>query len=111
MLLESVEATWADSGQWVVAPKGPMGAMVRRRITDIEAAVRGVCGPNVRVELIDEGETEPSDPEQPAGNNVDSPEGESLDAAGEHPLVKKAAELFGARVVNVQRKDRVDASQ
>jgi len=116
MLLESVEATWAESGQWVVTPKGPMGAMVRRRISDIEAAVRGVCGPGVRVELIDDGLDEGADGGDPgvdAGKNVDPSGGEAPDVAqaGEHPLVKKAAELFGARVVNVQRKDRVDASR
>ena len=60
----------------------------------------------------DEPETPALDPL--AGPPVAAPEtplaGSPVAAPEEPPIVRLAAELFGARVVNVQRKDRSDGN-
>jgi hypothetical protein len=83
----------------VVTVDSAMRRMVEGRFGEIEDIVRRVSG--ARVELAPaSGETAPV----LAGEIVPMP------PPGEPEIVRLAAELFGARVVNVQRKDRSDGN-
>lgn len=86
----------------VACDDAPLRKMVESRLADIEGIVRQLS-PAARLELAPLGTqgqaTETAAAISPPPANTDEPE-----------IVRIAAELFSARVVNVQRKDRINGN-
>jgi hypothetical protein len=101
-VMDSLRLVEATPGRILVACDGPMRRMAEVRLAEVEGIVKQFS-PSARVELAPEaGQSGPSGP----GEGVASGAPVARPAMQEPEIVRLAAELFGARVVNVQRKDR-----
>lgn len=100
-ILAHVRPVELSETKWVIAcDDPPMRKVVEVRLTEIADIVRAVC-PAARLELATASASAPAD-----GQAAPAPPG----PPDEPEIVRIAAELFGARVVNVQRKDRINGN-
>jgi hypothetical protein len=97
-MMASLRPVEISEARWVVAcDNAPMRKVVEVRLAELADIVREVC-PAARLELAGSF--------VPAGGQPTTATAPPPGPSDEPEIVRLAVELFGARVVNVQRKDR-----
>jgi len=102
VLLESLSLARCEGGVAVVEPVKPgQGAYLKARAPALEDLLSRAAGKPLRLEV-----REPA-PESGGGGGPTAPnagaDSEAYAKALQHPLVRRAAELLGARLVKVER--------
>ncbi len=93
----------------ISAPHGSF-ELAKASEADIESALVSIVGRRLKIEIIDSGTSAPAATSGTPTATADSPAGQSMSQIESNPLIKRATELFGARIVSVQpRKSAVSA--
>lgn len=77
---------------------------------DIESALLNIIGRRLKIEIVDSGTSAPATTSGSSASSADTAAAQSMSQIESNPLIKRATELFGARIVSVQpRKPAVSA--
>jgi hypothetical protein len=96
ILLSKLTLESIDSSSAVIAAPHESFEMAQAAEPEIEASLISVLGRRIKIEFRDAGKSPESAPVQQQGG------GSSISQIESNPLIKRATELFGARIVSVQ---------
>ncbi len=100
-ILQNAQELWEENGRAFLRPSVGLRPNAERQIDKIRDLVRQVAGPNVEVELVEPQAEQVAEAKGDSGGNN---EPQPAFKAEDDPLVQRAAEAFGAKIVNVQPK-------